>query len=140
MQGVLSGLRVCSLPLPPALFVGVSHGASGSAGAASTSQMDTFLALRDGLTFTSSSLSKSASVKSNRGFTREERRAGERERERSRNTLIDGPLVGVVDDVFQRAGSGMAARLLHTDKGGGGAFASGRPRRKLSWQALHSAT
>ena len=103
--------------------------------------MDTFLALRDGLTFTSSSLSKSASVKSNRGFTREERRwARERERERSRNTLIDGPLVGVVDDVFQRAGSGMAARLLHTDKGGGGAFASGRPLRKLSWQTLHSAT
>ena len=139
MQGLLSGLRVCSLPLPPALFVGVSHGALGSAGAASTSPMDTFLALRDGLTFTSSSLSKSASVKSNRGFTSEERRRA-RERERSRNTLIDGPLVGVVDDVFQRAGSGMAARLLHTDKGGGGACASGRPLRKLSWQTLHSVT
>ena len=74
MQGLLSGLRVCSLPLPPALFVGVSHGASGSAGAASTSQMETILALRDGLTFTFSSLSKSASVKGNRGFTKEERR------------------------------------------------------------------
>jgi len=36
--------------------------------------MDTFLALRDGLTFTFSSLSKSASVKGNRGFTKEERR------------------------------------------------------------------
>ena len=33
------------------------------------------------------------------------------------------------------AESGIAAEFLHSDKGGGGAFTSGRPRRKLSWQA-----
>ena len=46
--------------------------------------------------------------------------------------------VGFISSVG--AGSGMAAKFLHTDKGRGGAFTSGRPRHKLWWQAVNNVT